>query len=120
MAIFPMHDEEYAATYAEEGAMVDASELIADALEQSGMTRADLARKLSVSRSEITALLEGERNVSVRKLARTLHKLGFVLTLGMESSEPKSEASHRFSQYLDDHQHDAVTKTAARLYLSRA
>ncbi|TFD46981.1 XRE family transcriptional regulator [Cryobacterium frigoriphilum] len=61
--------------------MVDASELIASALERSGMTRADLARALGVSRSEVTARLAGERNITVRKLAATLHVLGLRLEL---------------------------------------
>jgi transcriptional regulator with XRE-family HTH domain len=76
MAIFPMDDPQYVSTYAEESAMVDASELIAEALEESGMSQADLARALKVSRSEITARLRGERNITVRSLAATLHAMG--------------------------------------------
>lgn len=81
MSIFPSNDETYNAVYAEEAAMIDASELLADALERSGLSRADLARQLGVSRSEITARLGGERNITVRKLAATLHALGTQLQL---------------------------------------
>jgi ribosome-binding protein aMBF1 (putative translation factor) len=93
MGLFPTEDPRYAAVYAEEAAMVDASELIADALERSGMSRADLARALGVSRSEVTARLRGERNITVRKLAETLHALGSSLKVSAStrdlSSSPK-------------------------------
>ena len=81
MSIFPTNDETYSAVYAEEAAMIDASELLADALERSGLSRAQLAKQLGISRSEITARLGGERNITVRKLAATLHALGAQLEL---------------------------------------
>jgi predicted XRE-type DNA-binding protein len=80
-SVFPNNDPAYDAIYAQEAAMIDASELIARALESSGMTQADLARALGVSRSEVTARLGGERNITVRKLAETLHALGAPLML---------------------------------------
>lgn len=88
MAIFTNTNAEYKVTYAEEAAMIDASELIAEALEASGMTRTELARALDVPKSEITARLKGERNITLRKLARTLHVLGakLELTISLESS----------------------------------
>jgi transcriptional regulator with XRE-family HTH domain len=89
MAIFPTDDPQYAETFAAEAAMVDASELIAAALERSGMTQAQLARALRVSRSEITARLRGERNITLRSLALTLHAMGERLTL---SSAPSGAA----------------------------
>ena len=85
-AVFPIGDAEYDAVYAQEAAMVDASELIARALESSGMSRADLARLLGVSRGEVTERLKGERNITVRKLAETLHALGQRLTLDAEAT----------------------------------
>lgn len=88
MGLFPTNDPEYSATYAEEAAMVDASELIAGALEASGVSRAELARALNVSRSEITERLRGDRNITVRNLAATLHALGATLELGMHAPTP--------------------------------
>ena len=82
-SVFPTGDPTYASTYAEESAMVEASEIIASALERSGMSRAELARALGVSRSEVTARLAGERNITVRKLAATLHALGQKLELSV-------------------------------------
>lgn len=79
--VFPVDNPDYDAVFAQERAMVDASELIARALEASGMSRADLARRLGVSRGEITNRLTGERNITVRKLAATLHACGEQLEL---------------------------------------
>lgn len=60
MAILANDSIEYQATYAEEAAMLEASELIAEALEISGMTRTELAQALNVPKSEITARLKGK------------------------------------------------------------
>ena len=90
MAIFSHDSAENTVTYAEEKAMIEASELIAEALEVSGMTRSDLARALGVPKSEITARLKGERNITVRKLARTLHALGAQLDLKVTTKPPSA------------------------------
>lgn len=136
MSIFPMDDPKFAATYAEEAAAVDAAEIIAGALEDSGMSQADLARKLKVSPSEIVARLRGERNITVKKLAATLHALGhsLVLEAAPASSESKgdegeSERDHDtvvdFSRYRDNHRRDSMhgwpeTATVARMLAGRA
>lgn len=99
MGLFPIDDPNYAATYAEESAMVDAAEIIADALEKSGISRAELARRLGVSRSEVTSRLVGERNITVRKLAATLHALGSTLELRAsrpEAMRPEPRLSERW------------------------
>lgn len=92
MGIFDTRNVEYAAVYAEEAAMVDASELIANALERSEMTKSDLARALNVSKSEITARLAGERNITVRSLAKTLHVLGEKLDLRSSPNNQRQSA----------------------------
>lgn len=88
-----MDDPEYARTYAEESALADASELIAEAMEHAGVTNADLARRLKVSRSEVTARLRGDRNLTLRKLAATLHALGSRLELGMHVGAASAQKS---------------------------
>ncbi|KJL23788.1 helix-turn-helix protein [Microbacterium oxydans] len=92
MGLFPTNDPHHEAVYAKEAAMVDASELIARALEASGLSRAELARVLKVSRSEVTERLRGNRNITVRNLAATLHALGAELQLGarMPAAEQSS------------------------------
>lgn len=95
-----MQNAEYRRTYAQEAAMIDASEALAEAMETSGITRSKLADLLGVSKSEITARLAGERNITVRKLADTLHAMGYRLEVSIESyaaeandgeAEPKYE-----------------------------
>lgn len=100
-AVFPVGDTHYDAIYAQEAAMIEASELIARALESSGVSRAELARRLDVSRGEITARLKGERNITVRTLAETLHALGerLVLTTEPPQAEPRSrDRGWRFAE----------------------
>lgn len=89
MGIFDNPTPEDEAVYAQEAAMIDASELIAVALERSGTSRAQLAKDLGISRSEVTARLAGERNITVRKLAQTLHSMGMRLEL---NASPIKEA----------------------------
>jgi transcriptional regulator with XRE-family HTH domain len=101
---FPMSDPAYAAVYAEEAAMVDASELIAEAMKQANVSSAELARKLHVSRSEVSARLGGDRNITVRKLAATLHTLNRQLVIG---ARPTSE--HTFQVF--EHAAQTVTVT---------
>ena len=91
MGLFPTDDPDYSAVYAEESAMVDASEIIAEALEASGMSQAALARALGVARSEITERLRGNRNITVRNLAATLHALGATLELSVALPELQHE-----------------------------
>ncbi|MBP2412278.1 transcriptional regulator with XRE-family HTH domain [Arthrobacter stackebrandtii] len=93
MGIFDTENAGYAVAYAEEAAMVDASELIANALERSAMTKSELARALNVSKSEVTARLAGERNITVRSLAKTLHVLGAKLELRSTFSVQSQQAA---------------------------
>lgn len=111
-AVFPVGDHGYDAVYAQEAAMVDASELIARALDASGMTRAELARKLGVSRAEVTARLKGERNITVRKLAETLHVLGQRLALDTEPTADERRSRARIWR-LEDGRHQAQSRVRA-------
>lgn len=93
--IFPVGDPSYDAVYAEEAAMIDASELIAHALQENGMSKTQLAAALGVSKSEISARVAGERNITVRKLAATLHALDakLVLSAAGKSDERAEDSS---------------------------
>lgn len=105
-SVFPVGDTSYDAVYAQEAAMIDASELISSALESSGLSRADLARKLGISRAEITARLKGERNITVRKLAETLHALGENLALSTRTTPPQPRAvAHAWQLQRREHTH---------------
>ncbi len=81
MGIFEHSDPEYARIYAQESVMVDASELIADAMKQAGKTPIELADLLCSDETEVSHLLAGEREMSVRRLAEVLQLLGRRLEL---------------------------------------
>ena len=93
MGIFPVGDSQYDAILARESALVDAAELIAEALERSGLNQSQLARLLGVGRSEITARLRGTRNMTVKSLAETLHAMDCRLQLSLEESDDSERPS---------------------------
>ena len=113
MSIFSTQDPGKLATYAEEAAMVDASEAVAEALEKSGMSQSDLARALGVSRSEITERLRGERNITVRKLAATLHALGATLEIRLADRPKVSAATGLFDKWLDAKEEESKSDVAS-------
>lgn len=69
---------------AEERALVEATELIADRLEERDIKRSDLAARLGIGRSEITQRLSGKRNLSIKTLAAMLHELGYRIRIDAE------------------------------------
>lgn len=69
---------------AEETALLEASELIEECLGDRQITRAALADRLGVTRSEVTQRLNGKRNLTVRTLGAMLHSLGYRLTFQAE------------------------------------
>ncbi|WP_415860010.1 helix-turn-helix domain-containing protein [Nesterenkonia jeotgali] len=73
--------------------MVDASELLWAALKHAGITQAALAEKLGVRKSEVHARLAGDRNITVRKLADTLHALGHELILDARPAPTDEEVA---------------------------
>jgi len=55
--------------------LLEINELIAQRLIDKGMRRADLARKLGVSKAFVTKLLDGNRNVTISTLVRVFNAL---------------------------------------------
>lgn len=55
--------------YEQERLIVAAFESLAEAMESSGLSYADLARELGCSRSHITQLFSGQRNATLRTIA---------------------------------------------------
>jgi transcriptional regulator with XRE-family HTH domain len=66
---------------AEERALIEAAELVSEAIEVRRTSRSQLAAQLGIVRSEITQRLSGKRNLTVRSLAAMLHELGYDLQL---------------------------------------
>ena len=53
------------------------------ALQQSGTTQAELARRLGVRRSAVNAVLGGDGNIRMATLAKYLHELGYELDVAL-------------------------------------
>ena len=70
-----LRDDEFRRTYRQERLLGDVLEVIASAMEQRGVSGAELARRLGVSRQAVSALLSGRANVSVRRVAEVLDGL---------------------------------------------
>ena len=68
-------DDEFRRTYRQERLLGEVLEVIASAMEQCGVSGAELARRLGVSRQAVSALLSGRANVSVRRVAEVLDGL---------------------------------------------
>ena len=67
--------------FAEEGLIAEATELVAEALEERGWSQKDLAQVLRVRPSEITQRLRGKRNLTLRSLAAMLHAMDYDVVL---------------------------------------
>lgn len=66
--------------YYEEGLLLDVADRIIAAMDNKGVSRAELARRLKVSPAYVTKLLRGHANLSLESLA----KVAFVLDLKWE------------------------------------
>ena len=66
----------YQEEYAETAAVLDAANLISEAMEEMGLNQTELARMLGVSRGYVSRLLSGNENMSIKNVARILFKLG--------------------------------------------
>lgn len=64
-----------------EAATLDFTEKIVDKMQMRGITRADLADKLGVSRPFITKLLNGNPNMTIRTVVSIAHALDCELRL---------------------------------------
>jgi transcriptional regulator with XRE-family HTH domain len=73
--------------------VLDAAELVCDALSARGISRADLAEKLEVPPAEVTMRLRGTRNMTLKSLARTLDALDFDVKLFAHDRASKRRAS---------------------------
>lgn len=60
----------------QEQTILDVTELICQEMKKQGMTKAQLAQKMGVSKSAITQMLAGERNMTLRLVSDVLFVLG--------------------------------------------
>lgn len=73
--------------FEEERLVVDATEQIIKAMDGSGMSRAELARLLETSRANVTQLLDGRRNLTLRTLARIAFELDHRVEMSLRPLE---------------------------------
>ena len=69
-------NEDYERLLAQERLILDATETIVGLLEEQKVSRQELARRLGKSKSYVSQLLSGERNMTLRTLADLGHVLG--------------------------------------------
>ena len=69
------------ALFAEENLVLAATEIVYEAMDSAGVNKAGLAKLIGVQPSEISQRLRGQRNLTLRSLARMMHVLGFDVTL---------------------------------------
>lgn len=62
--------------WAQEGLVLEGSELVARLMNESGVTRSELAKRIGKTRSYVTQLLSGSRNMTLRTLADIAFALG--------------------------------------------
>jgi len=65
------------ADYDLERLLLDVNEQLCSLMSKHGISRSELASRLSVSRAWITKLLRGDRNITLRSLVAVAHELGF-------------------------------------------
>lgn len=68
-------------TYGLEGLLLAVSERICEAMERKGISRADLAEKLGVSRPWVTKLLTGNRNLTLKSLVCVANALDLCIDI---------------------------------------
>ncbi|HEU0076951.1 MAG TPA: helix-turn-helix transcriptional regulator [Longimicrobiaceae bacterium] len=70
--------------YEQERLVVWATERIYEAMEEGGLSKADIARDLGTSRANVTGLLNGSRNMTLRTLADLAWVCGQRIEISLE------------------------------------
>src|SRR5262245_26006854 len=79
-----LSDPQYRRIYQQEKLILEAMELIAEAMEDRSVSRSVLARLMNRTRGYVTQLLSGSKNLTLRTLADALMALGYEVTLSKE------------------------------------
>lgn len=81
--------------YEEERLILWATEAVAEAMANQRLTRTQLAEALGTSRPNVTQLLSGSRNMTLRTLAALAHACGMRVDLKIEPLPRLTERSER-------------------------
>ncbi len=79
-----LQDKEFSRRYTIEGALVDASEAVLDALEQKGYKKKDIADVLGMSIAQVSRALNGSHNLTIKTLSSLLWACGRKLVVKSE------------------------------------
>jgi len=66
----------------QEQLLFDATELVSRAMEDEGVSRAELARRIGKSKAYVTQVLRGQGNMTLRTLSDLADALGYAVELG--------------------------------------
>lgn len=88
-----LENPEYSQLYAIEGLVTDAAELVARLMQEQGVNKAELARRLGKSRSWVTQLLSGQANMTIRTFAEVAYQLGAQVKLNVQSAGLRAVAA---------------------------
>ncbi len=113
-----LEDPEYRLAFEEEKLIAQLTEGLAGAMVERGWNQKELANALGVSPSYVTQLLRGQRNVSLRTLARMLFKLGKQAALEIGDLQQKPYALPESSAHY--HQDGSGSIIVWRLPYSRS
>jgi transcriptional regulator with XRE-family HTH domain len=79
----------------EEGAILDFTEALWDAMEERGVTRSELARRLGTSQAYITRVLSGHANLTLKSMSKLAVALGLQLDVSLSPQQRPSTAAKR-------------------------
>lgn len=84
----------HAAEILEEAALAGAQSSMYNAIRESGLTRAEVARRMGSARSFVTRMLQDDHNLTIRTYARALAACGFECRFGRAKIDPAWNALH--------------------------
>jgi transcriptional regulator with XRE-family HTH domain len=92
-------DRDYRRLLAQEELILDATETIITLLEERGVSRADLAKRLGKSKGFVSQILSGERNMTLRTLADVGFALDHTFSLGASGTANADGLRAMFAAY---------------------
>lgn len=87
-------NEESRRLVAQERLIVEAAELVSEAADRRGASRAELSRRIGVKAAEVSQRLGGRRNLTLRSLADMLHVLDFDVELRLRDRRVERSVWH--------------------------
>lgn len=92
-------ESQNSAEYQLERAIVDFTEGICEIMENKGISRADLARRLGKSRAWVTKLLRGDRNLTLKTIVDVFWALDHTTTI---KAQPRWESVSAYGKALGE------------------